>query len=145
MPHKKVFHIVYRLQKTPLNTLKRIIILKHNKLRFVKNLSFTPKNGYKFLVFKELNSPKNSKSGAKWRNISRIEGQVGGSGRIYGLFEKNPTNLDLFYMNNTRSNRGLVPLSLFFHSDLVRTLFGCFPNKVRTRSEQSPKERRMRV
>jgi len=63
MPHKKVFHIVYRLQKTPLNTLKRIIILKHNKLRFVKNLCFTPKNEYKFLVFKELNSPKTAKVG----------------------------------------------------------------------------------
>ena len=39
----------------------------------------------------------------------------------------------------------LRPLSVLFRSHLVRTSFGCFPKKLRTRSVQGPNERRTRV
>ena len=39
----------------------------------------------------------------------------------------------------------LLPLSVLFRSDLVRTSFGCFPKKLRTRSVQGPNKRRIRV
>jgi len=63
MPHKKVFHIAYRLQKSPLLHFKSIITLKYNKLRIVKIISLTAKFSPNSLVFKELEALKTAKVG----------------------------------------------------------------------------------